>query len=989
MRALVRSTLACACAVALMCGGAAAFAQERPAAAASPDAIDRLAGRVVTAIHLDVEGRREDAPELLALIEVRRGQPLDLVQLRASMAQLFSAGRFDDLSVRVVESGVGIELVFDLTPRHAIDKVQFDGLNRGLAADLERDLRTRYNGLPRASQVDAAARSVERALADRGFRQAKVQPSLNTTHTPDRATLVLTVASGPLTVINSARVEGNSPLPVDTVLKRARVAVGQPYRVRDVDAGIDAITEDLRARGYYEATVSHSHDVISSDGRRVDVVITIESASLVTVKFAGDPLPGKDTELVPIKREGSADDDLLEDSVRRIESALRRQGYWKGHAAYVRSETPAGKVVTITVTRGPRYRFERLEVTGNTQMTTSSINTMLDLEAGALFDESKVARTVAAVRDSYVQQGYAAVVITTKVQELPPARPDGDPRVVEQLTIEEGARTRVGEITVTGASRLSTAEVLAAMRLKKDGAFVAALVPGERELIRQRYDERGYSGAVVDVRPLLNDDRTVATIRVDITAEGPQTLLDRVIIVGNRRVSEATIRSAIELTPGQPFGATQRSQLQQKLAGMGFFRRIVITEAPHSDGEAGTDIVITVDESPTTTISYGGGLEADIRARSVEGGGTVDRFEVAPRASFEVGRTNLWGKNRSVNFFSGVSLRPKDDAQNPSEDGKCCGFSEYRAIGSLREPHAFGLNVDGLISVSAEQAIRSDFNFFRRDASAQVLKRLPRSVSLIGRYSLERVRLFNVRNLEQQLLVDRLFPRIRLSVFSLTVLRDTRVDPLSPTSGALISVDGDLAAQAIGSQFGFAKTLGQAFVYKQLPSAPRLVLAGGLRMGLLRGFVRVAPVTDENGKQIYDDNGNPVTARVEDVHVSQRFFTGGNSTVRGFQQDRLGAPNVLDANGQSNGGNGLMVINAEIRTAVTKEIGLATFFDAGNVFSRVHEMTLGGLRSSLGVGLRYRSPLGPLRFDMGWKLGTLFATEKRRWEFHFSIGEAF
>lgn len=988
MRVLWRVSLSCLLAAVVVCPAVVALAQTRPTAAEPMDAIDRLAGRVVTAIHLDAEGQRNDAPDLLGLIEVRRGQPLDLMQLRASMAQLFSAGRFDNIAVRAVESGAGIELIFDLTPRHVIDTVQFVGLDRGMAAALERDLRTRYNGLPRASQAEAAARSVEQAMADRGFRQANVQPSLNTTHLPDRATLVLTVTPGPLAVINSAKVEGATPLPTDTILKRARVAIGQPYRPRDIDAGIDALTEELRARGFYETTVSHTHDVVSEDGRRVDVVITVDSASLVTVTFAGDPLPGKDTELVPIKREGSADDDLLEDSVRRIESALRRQGYWKGRATFARADTPAGKLVTITVTRGLRYRFERLEVIGNTQMTTSSIAAMLGLEAGELFDESKVARAVAAVRDSYVQQGYAAVVITTNVDELPPVRPDGDPRVVERLTIQEGVRTRVGEITITGASRVSNAEILAVMRLKRDGPFVAALVLGERELIRQRYDERGYSAAVVDVRPQLSDDKTVATIRVEITAEGPQTVLDRVIIVGNRRVSEATIRNAIALTPGQPFGATQRSKLQQQLAAMGFFRRIAINEAPHSDGDAGTDIVITVDESPTTTISYGGGLEADLRARSVEGGGTVDKFEVAPRASFEIGRTNLWGKNRSVNFFSGVSLRPIDDAQNPARDGKCCGFSEYRAIGSLREPHAFGLNIDGLISISAEQAIRSNFNFFRRDASAQVLRRLSSHDSVIGRYSLERVRLFNVRNLEEQLLVDRLFPRIRLSVFSLSVLRDTRVDALSPTGGALLSIDGDLAAQAIGSQFGFAKTLGQAFVYRQLPSAPRVVLAGGLRVGLLRGFVRVAPVTDENGNQIIE-NGVPLTARVEDVHVSQRFFTGGSNTVRGFQQDRLGAPDVLDADGLSNGGNGLMVINAEIRTAVTKEIGFATFFDAGNVFSRVHEMTLGGLRSSLGVGLRYRSPLGPLRFDLGWKLGTLFATEKRRWEFHFSIGEAF
>jgi outer membrane protein insertion porin family len=91
----------------------------------------------------------------------------------------------------------------------------------------------------------------------------------------------------------------------------------------------------------------------------------------------------------------------------------------------------------------------------------------------------------------------------------------------------------------------------------------------------------------------------------------------------------------------------------------------------------------------------------------------------------------------------------------------------------------------------------------------------------------------------------------------------------------------------------------------------------------------------------------------------------------------------------SNGGNGLLVFNAEIRTAITKEIGVVVFSDAGNVFSRVSAMSLGELRASLGGGLRYKSPIGPLRVDVGWKLGALRITDNRRWEFHFSIGEAF
>ncbi|MEI6245921.1 MAG: POTRA domain-containing protein, partial [Acidobacteriota bacterium] len=226
-----------------------------PARAQSADAVDRLAGRPITAVHLDIEGRRSDARELLDLLEVQPGQPLDLAQVRASIVQLHSAGRFEDIRVRGVASDAGVELVFDLVPRHPVDRVAFAGVRGVSSGELERDLRQRFNGLPRAAQADAAARNVERTLAERGYRQANVHPSITTAHLPDRATLLLTVDMGPLTVVTSAKVEGASPLSPADVLKRAGVAVGQPYRSRDIDLGLDAIIADLRTRGYYDAVV--------------------------------------------------------------------------------------------------------------------------------------------------------------------------------------------------------------------------------------------------------------------------------------------------------------------------------------------------------------------------------------------------------------------------------------------------------------------------------------------------------------------------------------------------------------------------------------------------------------------------------------------------------------------------------------------------------------------------------------------------------------
>jgi outer membrane translocation and assembly module TamA len=134
---------------------------------------------------------------------------------------------------------------------------------------------------------------------------------------------------------------------------------------------------------------------------------------------------------------------------------------------------------------------------------------------------------------------------------------------------------------------------------------------------------------------------------------------------------------------------------------------------------------------------------------------------------------------------------------------------------------------------------------------------------------------------------------------------------------------------------------------------------------------------------------------VADLPASQRFFAGGGTTVRGFQIDRLGVPEILNPNGLSNGGNAGVVLNAELRAVVLKligrDLGVVGFTDAGNVFARAGDLDVGRLRATAGLGLRFDSPIGPLRFDVGLKFRRMDVGGRRErgWEYHLSIGEAF
>ncbi|MGZ5372637.1 MAG: BamA/TamA family outer membrane protein, partial [Aeromicrobium sp.] len=282
---------------------------------------------------------------------------------------------------------------------------------------------------------------------------------------------------------------------------------------------------------------------------------------------------------------------------------------------------------------------------------------------------------------------------------------------------------------------------------------------------------------------------------------------------------------------------------------------------------------------------------------------------------------------------------------------------------------------------------RSSFNFSRYGITAQVSKRLPRQWNMAGRYTFGSTKIFDARyNPDEQPLIDRLFPQVRLSVVSMTSFWDTRDDVLDPSRGLLFGVETDLALPSLGSEVGHVKNLLQLFGYRRVPGASRVVVAAGARLGLATGFERIVSRPDPANP------GQTIDETVKDLPASERFYAGGDTTVRGYALDRLGDGPTIDRNGFPTGGNGLVILNGELRFPVWRSVGGVAFADAGNVFLNASDIDLTRIRTSVGVGLRYKSPVGPIRFDVGFKLDPqTFAdgTRERRYALHISIGQAF
>jgi outer membrane protein assembly factor BamA len=992
-----------------------AFAALVPVAATADQAAHL--GRTITDVRVEIAGIAVADGNVLNLIETRVGESLAAHRVRSTIDHLVGLGRFEDVRVTAAPSDQGVMLRWQLTPVRRIWKITVTGNPVLDRSAIRNELADRHGALPSTNRVAAMVATVQAYYADRGFPKAEILPRIEEEEpAPERVELVLSITAGERVTIGAARVTGTPLEPAADVLAALDLAAGRPYDRIVIDARVASYEESLRERGYYEARVRPAA-VLAEDGRTVSVTVSVDPGPHVSLVFAGDPLPGEVRDLVPIRAERSVDQDLLEDASVAIENALREQGYRAAQAPYSRQQKGNELILTFTITRGPLHRIESIDVAGHAALDRATIVPLLQAKPGEPFVQARVGVIAAAITELYRVRGFAQVEVTTDIQVLPEASGAYRP-VAVRFDIVEGPQTVVSAVEVHGAASIPVDEVTAQLGLAAGRPFYRPQLAVDRGAIERLFRARGYKSVSVISQLAFAEAAGTASHeqRVAVTwmvRPGEQITVDRVLINGNSRYATELIERELTIHSGSPMNDEAMIESQRRLAELGLFRRVRITELPRS-GSLSRDVLVEIEEADTTTIDYGGGLEVGrIQESSGEDAPVAERLDVGLRTFFSVSRRNLWGKNRSVTLFGRVTLR-RDRPDEATGDLGGYGFHDYRGLFTFREPRAFGTNGDAQFTAFVDQSRRTSYSFNRKGVTSEYARRVS-SYTVTGRYTFDYTKVFESPiSVQDQALIDRLFPQVRLSKVLGGVLRDSRDDVLDPQRGSVLGFDTSVASPLLGSEVGFVKSFTQGFIYRRLP-ARGWVMAAGARLGVAVGFSQDVPPIQEIARLRPDlarapsgDGGRAPSAmsraidraEVEDLlpsairelPASERFFAGGDTTVRGFALDSLGTEETLDSQGLPKGGNGMVIFNVEARAPYWKNVQFVWFMDAGNVFERVSDIRMGELRPTSGVGLRYRSPIGPLRVDWGWKLSTRLLPgggRERSNVVHISLGQAF
>jgi outer membrane protein assembly factor BamA len=992
-------------------------------------------GKTITDVRVEIAGVPSNEAGVLELIETRVGEPLGMRNVRGTIDHLVGLGRFEDVRVVAAPADQGVTLRWQLTPIRRITRVTVTGNAALSASAIRAEINDRFGVLPTTGRVNDMVTRLQAFYAERGFPRATILPRVqDDDEAPELSELVLTITAGERTTIGAAQVTGRSLDPEPEVLRVLGLAAGRPFDQVAIDERVAAYEESLRERGYYQARVRLSH-VIAEDGRSASVTVAVEPGPHVSLVFAGDAMPDGNREgLVPIRAERAVDQDLLEDASLAIENALREQGYRNARAPYAREEKNGELVITFTVARGPLHRIGSVETTGNRMLSAADLAPLLQIKTGEPFVEARVGLVGAAITELYRVRGFTQVAVKPDIQVLPETQGAGGAYrpVAVRYEIAEGPQTIVAAVEFEGNTALAGGTLASQLGLQAGKPFYRPQLSVDRSSIERAYRNQGFEDVVVNSQLSFANQQQQVSLTWSIR-EGDQITVDRVLINGNARISTALIRRELTIQPGGPMSEDAMLESQRNLAELGLFRRVRITELPRT-GSLTRDVLVDVEETDTTTIEYGGGVEVGRIAETGDDGFAIDELDFGPRGFMAFTRRNLWGKNRSMTLFGRVTLRREAEDPNDPESGKY-GFNDYRGLFTFREPRVFGTTGDSQVTAFVEQGRRSSFSFNRRGVTADYARRL-NAFTVTGRYTFDYTKLFDEQiAVEDQLLIDRLFPQVKLSKIFGGVIRDSRDDVLDPQKGAVVGVDGSVAARMLGSEVGFVKTFMQGFIYRRVPGR-RIVVAAGARLGLAVGFAQPVPppleisrlrqgyggqarlsqgdggqarlrqgyggqarLSQGDGGQAFQDGlqrdvdrAELFTTTIRELPASERFFAGGDTTVRGFALDRLGTDETLDPQGFPQGGNAMAIFNLETRAPYWKGLQFVWFLDAGNVYRRVSELRLDELRFSSGVGFRYRSPIGPLRVDWGWKLSTRLLAEggrERSNVVHISLGQAF
>lgn len=707
------------------------------------------------------------------------------------------------------------------------------------------------------------------------------------------------------------------------------------------------------------------------------------------------------TQLLPIKKRGFSVP-LIKLGERNLTNYFQEQGFFMANvlATCPTADCVDTNKVDYQITLGPRYKVSDIklfgtklrfsEVAGELQSQKPSLIAHLPLLnkfiggfALGVSSNDRLRSDQELLRQRLTEMGYLQAKVSA--DSIPTVDGKG---VTIVFNVEEGAQTLIQEIVIKDLAGDLLPQYYPIIKLKQGDVLVPSLIQDSAQQLKNYFGKQGFLEAQVTV-----DWEEIAPNQLRIIYQidaGSQAIAQDIVIKGAVITKESALRRFIDLKPGDILRQDKIQRIQQELYATGSFRDISINVVPLSfddNNDVSVESLINIATSQTSLdkrrvlirltevkpllLVYGLGYSSDD----------------GPRGSLQLTNNSFLGQIKTLAFKMRASGR-EQNFQTQYTDLRSLG-SRFATTVSLTYNRTN--NVDGILRQRGfigtnQQTFDFSFGIERLTAAIQTERKLDEKNSFRFGYRYELVRINNAKNVPNSILGDL---RGRLAILSAGFSRDNRDNPINPTQGYLFSADYNFATKLLGSNAAFEKLFTNYQYYQQLKVVPGLrqtILAFSARIGLAHSF---------------DRQPSSSSSVVGLLPFSERFRSGGSTTLRGFQFEAAGPQQVLEVPGAppqlvSIGGNAVTVFNFELRYPLTNRLQVVPFYDLGNVFRQVKSISFGQMTNTVGLGLRFTTPIGPIGIDYGYLLDPpSFSTSTgglltpKRGVIHIKIGQSF
>jgi len=923
-------------------------------------------GRRVTSVNVEIEGAPGGTnTEMRSLIDVAPGQDYSPVRIHDSLVRLYRSGLISGARVEAApDASNGVALRFIVRPQARIEGVEFEGTT--IFPIIE--LRSRLNQLDPGERLSAGA--VTRGLGElyayyssRGYYKAQVTSEIRLDPTGTRATVVYKVAPGEQARVSKYDIEIKGAQ-IDLSKIPRPIVVGQPFTQSSVQDVMDRIRDEYLKQDYLGVRVSQN---ITPDIEHNTVAVTIPvvTGPKITVEVQGLTISDKDKkQTLPFYKQGGADSFALEEGARRLRDYAQQKGYFFARVTAPPEpdlSLPAAKLV-YQVESGGRLKLSDIEIEGVDAISHKTLEDEMKSKTASAFPLIGNRRGITS--DELIRQDTN--LIMKRLREVGYRRahvdarrgvsPSGD-RLIITFDVQQGPRTYVEEVGIRGNNVLTTDELRAGLEIKPNDPLLAVEVTKDTDRLLSAYTTRGYATAdvvseFVELGSFDGQDRVRLMFSVN---EGNRIRILKVSTRGTAHTKNDRLeKDFYEFKAGDWLRTDKIQETERQLYDTNAFNSVNISSDSVGravNGVEQRDVTVNLLEAQRRDVIFGFGYQANVNSKKVPG----LEFLNGLRGLVQLTDNNMFGKL----YTGSTAIRV---AQNEL-------FGQI----SFQNPRPFGTKFPTLVSLFARRLGERDFQTDRYTATIQAERRLsPNFIVYLG-YSFERVSVFDLPctvdatdcegiTLEE---IQRNAQPIRLGRIGPSFALDTRDNKFDPTTGS----------QTLGSFYVASKFLGgnEQFIKFNVEHN---------RYYPIRGI----------GKRVFRDTVYSVSGRLglatpfggaQSLPISERFFAGGARDLRGFGFEEAG-PTILvpdrDSNGDIRrddngniirrisplGGNAVIVINNELRFPIIGNLGGTIFSDTGNVFRRVRDFKPGGLTQTFGVGVRIKTPIGPVRFDVGF-----------------------